>query len=102
MIRRPPRSTLFPCATLFRPPPYKFAADRPLFSGRTASSRRFGRERREFAGGSAPGSDAAAAVLLGHGLKLRWRRPTPPLRVTSGSRRPLCLRATSRQPPLHV
>jgi len=36
-------------------------------------------------GWSTPGSDAAKVVLLGEVLKMRWRGPTPPLRVTSGS-----------------
>jgi hypothetical protein len=35
-------------------------------------------------GWSTPGSDAAKVVLLGEVLKLRWRGPTPPLRVTLG------------------
>jgi hypothetical protein len=35
-------------------------------------------------GWSTPGSDAAKVVLLGEVLKLRWRGPTPPLRVTWG------------------
>jgi hypothetical protein len=34
--------------------------------------------------GSTPGSDAAKADLLGEVLKLPWRGPTPPLRVTLG------------------
>src|SRR5258705_10803702 len=34
--------------------PYKIAPDRPLFSGRTAPSRRSGAARREFAGGGRP------------------------------------------------
>jgi hypothetical protein len=34
-------------------------------------------------GWSTPGSDAAKVVLLGEVLKLRWRGPTPPLRVTA-------------------
>jgi hypothetical protein len=33
-------------------------------------------------GWSTPGSDAAKVVLLGEVLKLLWRGPTPPLRVT--------------------
>jgi hypothetical protein len=35
-------------------------------------------------GWSTPGSDAAKVVPLGEVLKLRWRGPTPPLRVTLG------------------
>jgi hypothetical protein len=45
---------------------------------------------------------AADVVLLGEVLKLRWRGPTPPLRVTLGERGALYLRATSGRPPLHV
>ena len=34
--------------------------------------------------GSTPGSDDAKVVLLGEVLKLRWRGPSPPSRVTLG------------------
>src|SRR6201997_1182584 len=40
--------------------------------------------RRGNCGWSTPGSDAAKVVLLGEVLALRWRGPTPPLRVTLG------------------
>jgi hypothetical protein len=53
-----------------------------LFSGRTASSWRFRSRKTGICGWSTPGSDAAKVVLLGEVLKLRWRGPTPPLRVT--------------------
>src|SRR5215203_5648976 len=46
MIRRPPRSTLFPYTTLFRPPPGTGRAGRPAAS-RRRSSRRSRRRRSE-------------------------------------------------------
>jgi hypothetical protein len=72
------------------------------FSGRIASSRRFGRERREFAGGrrpdrALPRSSCLARCLSCGGAAL-------PRRYVSrwGERGPLYLRATSGRPPLHV
>src|ERR1700756_2524396 len=56
----------------------------PLFSGRTASSWRFRPRKTGICGWSTPGLGAAKVVLLGEVLKLRWRGPTPPLRVTLG------------------
>jgi hypothetical protein len=44
----------------------------------------FSTEKDGNCGWSTPGSDAAKVVPLGEVLKLRWRGPTPPLRVTLG------------------
>ena len=76
-----------------------------LFSGRTASSRRFRARKAGICGWSTPASDAAKVVLLGEVLKLRWRGPTPPLRVTWAERgfehqrapSPLCVTAPVRR-----
>ena len=47
---------------------------------------RFRPRKTGICGWSTRGSDAAKVVLLGEVLKLRWRGPTPPLRVTCGER----------------
>src|SRR3712207_7976601 len=74
MIRRPPRSTLFPYTTLFRspriagggPPPIGLAARRP--SSRAAATQRYAVERptakrRAAASGLSPSSTAARTRL---------------------------------------
>ncbi len=80
---RPADAAIFVSARATNPP-YKFASDRPCFQGGQVvlaiSAGKTG-----VCGWSTPGSDAAKVVLLGEVLKMRWRGPTPPLRVTSGS-----------------
>jgi hypothetical protein len=62
---------------------YKFASDRPVFRADSLvlaiSAEKDGNLRVV-----SPGSDAGKVVLPGEVLKLRWRGPTPPLRVTLG------------------
>jgi hypothetical protein len=60
----------------------RYAAGDPNVRG--LSSWRFRPRKTGICGWSTPGSDAAKVVLLGEVLKLRWRGPTPPLRVTLG------------------
>src|SRR3712207_7119377 len=50
MIRRPPRSTLFPCTTLFRSAPYRDAS-RVLRETEPEDELRIQRRRREAGGG---------------------------------------------------
>src|ERR1700746_3792345 len=63
-----------------------FAMRRGTPNVRGLWSWRFRPRKTGICGWSTPGSDAAKVVLLGEVLKLWWRGPTPPLRVTS----PLC------------
>src|SRR3712207_7121144 len=67
MIRRPPRSTLFPYTTLFR--------SLPLGRGRRGSAgRRGGRARRdERAGGEADGGEERGGACADHGEPRRRR-----------------------------
>src|SRR5690349_23123445 len=46
MLRRPPRSTLFPYTTLFRSPPIRRSASRRIYWCRTAA-RQFSAKRRD-------------------------------------------------------
>src|SRR3712207_7663333 len=59
MIRRPPRSTLFPYTTLFRSAPPGRAARRSARSARSAPAAAPGAGARRPASGSAPGSPPA-------------------------------------------
>jgi hypothetical protein len=60
-----------------------FRADYPVFRADSVVPAIRPRKTR-ICGWSTPGSDAAKVVPLGEVLKLRWRGPTPPLRVTLG------------------
>src|SRR5260370_40552907 len=113
MIRRPPRSTLFPYTTLFRsrPPPADPAVPRPGAGAPAGQGPLGGRQRRPLRalGRAVPGRRARGPVAARHHVPLPPRRPlrrrgeprraVPPLAPARLRRRPV-LRHPADPPPV--